>query len=100
MKYNILSHNKLLLTLLYRLDRLTWHANIIPPDEIWIKIGGDKGGSSFKMNFQIMNVSHPNSIHNTCVFAVFQAPDSLFNLHIALDRYTDQIEELQGSGWR
>ena len=85
--------------IVHRLNRLTWH-DIIPPDEIWIKIGGDKGGTSFKMNFQIMNVSHPNSIHNTCVFAAFEAPDSLFNLHVGLDRYAEQVEDLEGSEWR
>ena len=43
------------LILVSRAGRLTWHGDIIPQDEIWIKIGGDKGGGSFKMNFQIAN---------------------------------------------
>ncbi len=34
---------------------------VVPENEIWIKIGGDKGGGSFKMNFQICNVLTPNS---------------------------------------
>ena len=29
---------------------------MIPPDEILVKIGGDKGGSSFMMSLQIVNV--------------------------------------------
>ena len=33
---------------------------------MWLKIGGDKGGGSFKTNFQIVNVAAPNSVHNTC----------------------------------
>lgn len=72
----------------------------IPPDEIWVKLGGDKGGSSFKASFQIVNVKHPNSIQNTCVFTVFEAPYTVFNLHIALDRYKDQVENLQRLQWR
>ena len=65
-----------------------------------MKVGGDKGGSSFKMNFQIVNVKCPNSVGNTCVFSVFQAPDSITNLHIALDRYKKQLDELQQTQWR
>lgn len=82
-----------------RCNRLTWHDGRIPCDEIWVKLGRDKGGSSF-MSFQIINVMHPNSIQNTCVFAVFEAPDSVFNLHVALDRYSEQVEDLQKSQWR
>ncbi len=73
---------------------------MIPEDENWIKLGGDKGGSSFKMNFQILNTPNPNSKQNTCVFAMFEAPDTLTNLHIALDRYSDQVSELQRLQWR
>uniref|UniRef100_A0A1X7USZ9 Uncharacterized protein n=1 Tax=Amphimedon queenslandica TaxID=400682 RepID=A0A1X7USZ9_AMPQE len=29
-----------------RLNQLTWHDGVIPPNEIWIELGGDKGGSS------------------------------------------------------
>ena len=30
---------------------LTWHDGTIPDNEIWLKLGGDKGGGYFKMNF-------------------------------------------------
>ena len=72
---------------LFSLNLLTWHDGDLPNDEVWIKIGGDKGGSSFKMNLQIVNVSCPiiYSIANTCIFTAFQAPDTVTNLHVALD---------------
>ena len=38
----------------HRTEALTWHDNAIPNDEIWVKVGGDKGGGSFKMSFQVM----------------------------------------------
>ncbi len=85
---------------LSREKRLTWHDGVIPPDQIWIKLGGDKGGKYMKINFQILNVPHPNSIHNTCVFAIFQASDSPTNLHIALDRYQEQVDQLESQTWR
>lgn len=57
-----------------RNGRLTWE-NAIPEDEIHIKLGGDAGGGSFKMAFQIANVPKPNSKTNTVVFAMFHAKD-------------------------
>lgn len=83
-----------------RLNQLTWHNNSIPSNEIWLKIGGDKGGSSFKLSLQIVNVEKPNSVKNSCVIVLFEAPDSVHNLHLALDRYCTPISELQGSNWR
>ena len=76
---------------------LTWHDGVIPGNEVWIKLGGDKGGGAFKMNFQIVNTSAPNSIYNTCVFACFEA---LTNLHIALDRYKEEVVTLAASQWK
>jgi len=73
---------------------------VIPPDEIWVKIGGDKGGGSFKMNFQICNVGCPNSRMNTCVFCIFLAYDSVTNLHVGLDKYCQQVKDLQTRKWR
>ncbi|KAL5463678.1 hypothetical protein EMCRGX_G032597 [Ephydatia muelleri] len=83
-----------------RTGRLTWHKGFIPANEIWLKIGGDKGGGTFKMTFQIVNVATPNSVHNTCVFSCFAAGDSVTNLHVALDRFKDQVEHLHGMKWR
>eukprot|EP00731_Ephydatia_muelleri_P011462 Em0006g356a len=83
-----------------RTRRLTWHEGFIPASEVWIKIGGDKGGGTFKMNFQIVNIATPNSVHNTCVFCCFAAGDSVTHLHAALDRFKDQVEHLNGMKWR
>ena len=81
------------------LKQLTWHDGAIPDSEVWVKVG-DKGGGTFKMNFQIVNVPHPNSVHNTCVFAVFEASDSVSNLHVTLDRYKGKFKDLQKTKWR
>ena len=70
---------------------LTWHDGVIPGNEVWINLGGDKGGDAFKMHFQIVNTSVPNSIYNTCVFACFEAQNTIANLHIALDRYKEEV---------
>ena len=80
--------------------RLTWHGDLIPDEEIWVKLGGDKGGESFKMSLQLVNTRHPNSIHNTFVFSVFEARDTHTNLVVALERYAPQIETLQTLSWR
>ncbi|XP_065667254.1 uncharacterized protein LOC136087752 isoform X3 [Hydra vulgaris] len=44
------------------------HHKFIPDKEIQIKIGGDYGGGSFKMSYQIVNTLNPNSTENTIVF--------------------------------
>ena len=82
------------------MNKLTWHNGMIPSDEIWVKIGGDKGGSSFKMSFQLVNVKKPNSVKNSTVFALFEASDSVVNLHIALDRYKSVMTDIQNSKWK
>lgn len=38
-----------------------WHNGAIPDDEVWLKLGGDKGGGTFKMCFQHLNVPTPNA---------------------------------------
>ena len=65
-----------------------------------MKIGGDKGADTVKIVFQICNVPSPNSVQNTCVFAVFEGRDTATNLHVALDRYKPQIEHLSTMEWR
>ena len=81
-------------------DMLTWHDGVIPRDEIWVKLGGDKGGSTFKMTFQICNTTNPNSPSNTCIFSILMAYDSVTNLHIGLDKYREQVKDIQNTKWR
>eukprot|EP00731_Ephydatia_muelleri_P005361 Em0002g1537a len=80
--------------------KLTWHGGIIPNDQIWIKLGGDKGGGLFKMIFQIVNTPKPNSVHNTCVFSCFEADDTVTNLHVALDRFRSEVDHISRMKWR
>ena len=56
--------------------------NAIPEQEVHLKLGGDAGGGSFKMAFQIANLQHPNSKTNTVVFAMFHAKDTWTTLKI------------------
>ncbi len=76
------------------------HHEMIPEGEEWWKLGGDKGGGSFKMSFQLGGISKPNSVHNTCVFTIFNASDTPTNLHIALARYKDRVSDLKTLQWR
>ena len=81
---------------MYREGTLTWHDGTIPDDEIWLKLGGDKGGACgyFKMNFQIVNIPALNSVHNTCVVSYFEASDTLSNFHVALDRFRGEAANI------
>ena len=76
-----------------------WHQGI-PQDEIWVKLGGDKGGGYFKATIQILNVPSPNSPQNTCVFTCYDAMDTTTNLHVCLDRYVTSVDSLNGMEWQ
>ena len=82
-----------------RACRITWDKGM-PEGEVWVKLGGDKGGSCMKVQAQLCNVPTPNSPKNTSVFTAFEAPDTVTNLHIALERYKDQVIQLQSLTWR
>ncbi|XP_022111491.1 uncharacterized protein LOC110990703 [Acanthaster planci] len=83
-----------------RCGSLTWHNGVIPKNEVWTIIGGDKGGKSFKMSFQIVNTYHPNSLQNTVVFACFEGDDSIINLQTTLPPVLEQVSQLIGQKWR
>ena len=83
-----------------RNNSLFWHQGRIPSDEIWLKIGGDKGGGTLKMVFQIVNTKAPNSPVNTCVFCIFEAPDSVTNLKVVGDRFGKEIGDLEKHTWK
>ena len=78
---------------------LTWHESTIPSDEIWVKIGGDHGGGSFKLTLQIINTSTPNSKLKTCLLMMYNCKDRPENLRRLLRQYNDQIKRLQQMSW-
>ena len=84
---------------MYSLGRLS-NQGFIPSKEIWVKLGGDKGGKTMKLSFQLCNCVHPNSPTNTCVFACFEASDTRCNLHLAMDRYKEQVNDLADQTWK
>ena len=59
---------------------LTRHDGAIPDNEVWVKIGGDHGGGSFKYTLQIANLKNTNSKHNTCLLVILDCKDSPDNL--------------------
>lgn len=81
---------------------LTWHNGTIPQDEIWLKLGGDHGGGSFKLCLQVANLEHPNSKHNTFLVGIFEEKDSVENLHRVLGNNViqNEISTLQSMVWR
>eukprot|EP00117_Sycon_ciliatum_P027581 scpid72119/ scgid22373/ len=81
---------------------LNWYAehgkmaeHSIPNGEVWLKLGGDHGGGTFKFVMQVANVQHPNSLFNTIPICIFDAQDTPANLEIALAPYRKEINELQ-----
>ena len=52
------------------------------------------------MSFQVVNTDKPNSVCNSCVFSLFEAPDNVVNLRLALDQYRDIVSSLQETQWK
>ena len=79
---------------------LSWHGKTIPEEEIWVKIGGDHGGGSFKLMLQVANVHEPNSKSNTVLLMIADWRDSQYNLKRLLMPYKQQVTNLQKSHWK
>ena len=79
---------------------LTWHDNTIPDDQIWVKVGGDHGGGSFKFCVHVCNLPKPNSPANTICALVFEGKDYRENLEKVLEDLAKQLQALQETKWR
>ena len=75
----------------HRNGLLYWHDGRIPSDEVWLKIGGDKGGGTFKMAVQIVNVRNPNAPK----ISIFERPDRVTNLTVLANTSRQQINSLE-----
>jgi len=42
---------------------LTWHNGAIPSEEIWVKLGGDKGRGSFKRQYREFQLDEKDGYH-------------------------------------
>ena len=89
---------------LHNSNQLTWHSTpsgkTLPTNEIWLKVGGDKGGGSLKFCFQVVNRKSPNSSDHTVVIAMLADDDNLPNMHVCIDPLAPALKELQGMKWR
>ena len=90
--YNLVGHIIARMNMLHECNLLVSHP-FIPDDEIHVKIGGDHGGGSYKMSYQIANVSNPNKLDNTVIFSIFEAKDSRANLRLCLERFKAHVSK-------
>ena len=74
---------------------ITWHKGAILEAEVWLKLGGDKGGGTFK----IIMFSGTSTLP-TRVFSIFDAPDTYMNIKTGLQQHIDQINLLETHTWR
>lgn len=79
---------------------MTWHDGSIPAEKVYLKLGGDHGQGSMKMEFQNANVPKLNSPQNTVVFALSEGKDTRNNLPTILDGYQEQVRDLNSTTWR
>jgi hypothetical protein len=76
--------------------QLKWHPGI-PQDEIWVKLVADKGDTTTKLGYQIVNTDNPNSADNTPLLHTFEGHDSYANLSECFLRYAKIFELVDGS---
>ena len=76
------------------------HPIMQSPDELWVKIGGDKGGGNLKMVFQVANTPKPNSAQETITFAGFEGSDNHSNLSTALSNFKTKVQEMRSMAWK
>ncbi len=79
--------------------KITWRDGAIPQNEYWVKFGGDKGGSTTKLCFQLANLETPNSVEHTRIFCNFSAPDYTANLCQVMQRFEAALSALNGKEW-
>ena len=70
------------------------HNGKIPQDKLFVKIGGDHGQGSMKLEFQLANLVKPNSSKKTVVFAIYEGKDTRNNLLTVLQQHADSLKEL------
>ena len=80
-------------------EKLTWHNQTIPDDEIWLKIGRDHRGDSFKLVLEVAEVDDPNSKDNIFLIRMVECKDINENLRKILDPMKDQIHALGAMTW-
>ena len=76
------------------------HDGQIPEDEVWVKLGGDHGGGTFKIMLQIANIANPNSNLNTFIICMVDCKDTHANLKKVFQPYQRQISALQNLTWK
>ena len=81
-------------------DKLTWHDDTIPHDEIWVKFGGDHGKGSMKYTMQVANTYKPNSKDNTFVVGKTDTKDNHTNISKCMSFLWPQLEELIRGQWK
>ena len=71
----------------------------IPDDEIWVKVGGDHGGGSFKLAVQVCNLNNPNSRLDMIAFTCCKAKDYYQNLKDICSYFASDINSLSQVTW-
>ena len=78
--------------------KLCWDG--FPQEEVWIKMGADFGGESFKVCLQVVNLDAPNAKENTVVIGCFETKDLYPNLAKATEIFQSGIDALNQMTWR
>lgn len=84
----------------YEKKALTWHSGRIPQHQVWMKIGADSGGGSFKVVLSPLNVEKPNAKDNCFLILMAEVKDSNKNLRSVLEPLRDEINHVKEMTWK
>ena len=73
-------------------------SEVAPKDELWIKIGVDKGGHYNKVSFQPMNAPLHNSVKNTYTMGMYEGEESYEEMKAAFGGFDASLFEITQLG--
>ena len=80
-------------------NKLTGHEGSIPSGEVWLKMGGDHGGVSFKTTIQVFNDVAPKASEHTIATICVEVRDCDENLDRMVGAQKEVVRQLGESKW-
>jgi hypothetical protein len=69
-------------------------------DVLYLKLGADKGGTSTKLCYQIVNLEKCNSAEKTQIICLYEGTDTDSNMRVMFGDYREEVEALSSVNFR
>ena len=65
----------------------------------WLLFAGDKGGNHMKFHVEVINSKKAGSVDNVNIYCMFEAQDSVENMHKVWLPYYEEVKAMQAEGF-